>query len=226
MTRATVYRRFPDRIRLLVAAIGAGLDAPPPPPPEPGDIEQMLAVWAHHLARPRLRQLTRRLMTSLHDYRPGRRPPLVRRGLPGRHRDRPSRLYSARPGHTTVGASVTEPGWLDSVPRDRLAIVVADGLLNFLPEHDVRRILSQIVERFPSGEICFNITSPVVRKQREKRPIPLFTKFGIAEQWFPDDPRHVEGFHRRLRLAETGSPGDASHRCARPARPRRHAGHR
>ncbi|GAB3897165.1 hypothetical protein GCM10027612_52910 [Microbispora bryophytorum subsp. camponoti] len=67
VTRATVYRRFPDKIRLLVAAIGAGQDASPPPP-EPVDIEQMLAIWARHLALPRLRKLTRRLMTSLHDY--------------------------------------------------------------------------------------------------------------------------------------------------------------
>lgn len=120
------------------------------------------------------------------------------------------RLYPPRPGHTAVGASVTEPGWLDSVPRDRPAIVVADGLLNFLPEPDVRRILAQIVEHFPSGEIVFNITSPVVRKQREKRPVPAFVKFGISEQWFPGDPRDVEGYHPRLHLAEVGSPGDGS----------------
>lgn len=67
VTRATVYRRFPDKVRLLVAAIGASQDAPPPPP-EPYDIERMLAEWARYLARPRLRQLSRRLMTSLHDY--------------------------------------------------------------------------------------------------------------------------------------------------------------
>ncbi|GAA0402309.1 class I SAM-dependent methyltransferase [Microbispora corallina] len=120
------------------------------------------------------------------------------------------RLYGPWPGHTYVGASVTEPGWLDAIPRDRPAIVVADGLLNFLPEHDVRQVLSRIVEHFPSGEIAFNITSPVVRKQRERRPVPLFTKFGIVEQWFPGDPRDVERFHPRLRLAEVGSLGDAT----------------
>lgn len=67
VTRATVYRRFPDKIQLLVAAIGTSHDAPPPPP-APIDIEQMLSGWAVYLSRPRLRRLSRRLMTSLHDY--------------------------------------------------------------------------------------------------------------------------------------------------------------
>jgi len=67
VTRATIYRRFPDKIRLLIAAIQRGHETPAVPQ-RPVDVEQMLASWAEALSKPRLRRLTRHLMTSLHDY--------------------------------------------------------------------------------------------------------------------------------------------------------------
>jgi AcrR family transcriptional regulator len=70
VTRATVYRRFPDKTRLLVAAIQSGHAEVVEQPEFPTEIsvEHMLAAWAQALAVPRVRRLTRRLMTSLHDH--------------------------------------------------------------------------------------------------------------------------------------------------------------
>lgn len=70
VTRATVYRRFPDKTQLLVAAIrfGHADAAEPAVPPTDISVEQMLAGWSEALALPRVRRLTRRLMTSLHDH--------------------------------------------------------------------------------------------------------------------------------------------------------------
>lgn len=73
VTRATVYRRYPDKTRLLVAAIQFGHAEVAGPrtttePPADISVEQMLAAWAEALAVPRVRRLTRRLMTSLHDH--------------------------------------------------------------------------------------------------------------------------------------------------------------
>jgi len=67
VTRATVYRRFPDKIQLLIAAIHRE-HRTEELPSEPVDVEEMLAWWAEALSKPRLRRLTRRLMSSLHDY--------------------------------------------------------------------------------------------------------------------------------------------------------------
>ncbi|MBB5869151.1 AcrR family transcriptional regulator [Allocatelliglobosispora scoriae] len=66
VTRATVYRRFPDRIALLIAAITAGHEAPAG---VPDDLEfgQLLTLLAEHLSDSRHRRLARRLMTALQD---------------------------------------------------------------------------------------------------------------------------------------------------------------
>jgi O-methyltransferase involved in polyketide biosynthesis len=37
-----------------------------------------------------------------------------------------------------IGADLTDPAWLDGVPGDRPAVIVADGLLAFLTRRDDR----------------------------------------------------------------------------------------
>ncbi|MEV0261293.1 TetR/AcrR family transcriptional regulator [Streptomyces sp. NPDC050617] len=67
VTRATVYRRFPNLTELLVRAIEweyREVDAAPPRRP---DIEAMVADWAGYLSRPRTRRLIRRLYGSVDD---------------------------------------------------------------------------------------------------------------------------------------------------------------
>jgi AcrR family transcriptional regulator len=76
VTRATVYRRFPDKSQLLIAAIHHGYNLPDgrtdlPELAEPRDVEEMLSWWARAIAGPerrRTRRMIRRLMFSLHDH--------------------------------------------------------------------------------------------------------------------------------------------------------------
>ena len=67
VTRATVYRRFPDKTRLLIAAFEAAYGNPSPTP-EIRDVEHLLTGWASVLADPRQRRLLRRLYGSFEDY--------------------------------------------------------------------------------------------------------------------------------------------------------------
>jgi AcrR family transcriptional regulator len=87
VTRATVYRRFPDKTRLLIATVEAAY-GDPPRTPEIRDVAHLLAGWAHVLANPRQRRLLRRLYGAIEDY-----PELARayHDLFGQHRDRARR---------------------------------------------------------------------------------------------------------------------------------------
>jgi AcrR family transcriptional regulator len=87
VTRATVYRRFPDKTRLLIATVEAAY-GDPPRTPKIRDVEHLLAGWAYALANPRHRRLLRRLYGAIEDY-----PELAQayHDLFGRHRDRARR---------------------------------------------------------------------------------------------------------------------------------------
>lgn len=67
VTRATVYRRFPDKTQLLIATIEAAY-GDPPPTPEIRDVEHLLVGWASVLGNPRQRRLLRRLYGAIEDF--------------------------------------------------------------------------------------------------------------------------------------------------------------
>jgi len=92
VTRATVYRRFPDKTRLLIAALEAAY-GDPPPIPEIADVEQLLTGWAGVVADPRQRRLLRRVYGAIEDL-----PELAKayQDLFGRDRDQARRDVFAR----------------------------------------------------------------------------------------------------------------------------------
>lgn len=69
-----------------------------------------------------------------------------------RHQLLPERI-SAR----SVGADLTDPNWLNEIPADRPAMIVADGLAAFLLEDEFASLLNRLANHFPCGEIAFNL---------------------------------------------------------------------
>jgi len=65
-------------------------------------------------------------------------------------------LLPARAHAHTVGADLTDPNWLDAIPTGRPAVIVADGLLAFLTQHDMIALLDRLIDHFPCGEVAFN----------------------------------------------------------------------
>lgn len=100
------------------------------------------------------------------------------------------KLYPAPDGDHLIGSSVTEPGWLDGLPRDRPAMIVAEGLLPYLAEEEVPLLLERLVRHCPSGEIIFDAYSPLGLKLIALQPSIKAT--GAVLHWALDDPTELE----------------------------------
>lgn len=61
-----------------------------------------------------------------------------------------------RPHVHAVAADLTDPDWLDEVPADRPAVIVADGLLPFLTQNNLIALVRRLTGHFPEGELAFN----------------------------------------------------------------------
>lgn len=83
VTRATIYRRFPDKTQLLIAALQAA-HGDPPATPRIDSIEILLTGWSTVLSDPRQRRLLRHLYAAADED-----PQLATtyRDMFGRHRD-------------------------------------------------------------------------------------------------------------------------------------------
>jgi O-methyltransferase involved in polyketide biosynthesis len=128
------------------------------------------------------------------------------------------RLYPERAGYTLIGSSVVEPAWLEQVPADKPAMVVAEGLTMYLREEEVQHLFTAITTRLPSGEAAFDAFSRlgvwVVQRQRSVRAT------GATLHWGIDDPRELEELVPRLRFfAEVPAYDPAhAHRFSLPGR--------
>jgi O-methyltransferase involved in polyketide biosynthesis len=117
-------------------------------------------------------------------------------------------LYPPRAGHTSIGASVDDPTWLADVPSDRPVVAVADTLLMWLTGQQVNHLIRNIVEHFPHGELVVNTYSKVVKQRLDRRPGPVFGRYGATMGWTLEQPQEIERIDRRLCFVEERSQLD------------------
>jgi methyltransferase (TIGR00027 family) len=110
------------------------------------------------------------------------------------------KLYDDRAGYRMIGSSVTDEAWLHEIPTDRPTLMVAEGLLMYLTEPEVRTLLRRLTDRFGSGELLFDTVSPM-----GPRLSKVFTK-GITK-WGIRNARELERWNPRLRFLERSSAG-------------------
>ncbi|KZS80218.1 methyltransferase [Mycobacterium persicum] len=108
------------------------------------------------------------------------------------------RLYDETDNYRMIGSPVTDPGWLQQIPTGRPTLVAAEGLLMYLAEGDVRRLLACLTDRFEHGEMLFDTISPM-----GPRLSKIFTK-GMVK-WGIGDIRDLERWNPRLRFREQAS---------------------
>lgn len=70
-------------------------------------------------------------------------------------------LFPERAGSAAIGSSITERDWIDRIPGDRPAIVVAEGVFPYLSGREVHDVLRRITSCLAGGEIVFDAYSAI-----------------------------------------------------------------
>jgi O-methyltransferase involved in polyketide biosynthesis len=106
------------------------------------------------------------------------------------------RLVPYRVNAHNIGADVTDPDWLNTVPSDRPAVIVADGLMGFLTKEDFVSLLNRLIDHFPSA---FNsYTSFAVWASKH---VPGTSSVaGLLKFPGVDDPKELELWNPKLKL--------------------------
>jgi methyltransferase (TIGR00027 family) len=107
-------------------------------------------------------------------------------------------LYHESERYRMIGSSVTDPQWLDDIPTGRPTLVVAEGLVMYLPESDVRQLLERVTDRFEHRELQFDTLSPFAPWLSK-----VLTK-GIIK-WGIGNARDMETWNPRLHFLEQTS---------------------
>jgi len=112
------------------------------------------------------------------------------------------RFFTDTSRRRMVPASVLSDEWLPIVTNSPGPyFFVTEGVLTYLPEHEVMQTLTRIVARFPGARLALDTYPQRMYEQQHK----LAEKRGIAQwQWACDDPDSLRRLG--LRLDETATP--------------------
>jgi O-methyltransferase involved in polyketide biosynthesis len=109
-------------------------------------------------------------------------------------------LLPPREHYTLIGSSVTDLTWLEHIPRGRPLLMIAEGLVPYLTETDVRRLLTSAVDAFPTGQIQFD-TVPVWAWRTSKWD-PTLRKYDAQFHCGFNDPATLADWHPRLEYVD------------------------
>jgi O-methyltransferase involved in polyketide biosynthesis len=105
------------------------------------------------------------------------------------------RLYDETERYQMIGSSVTDAQWLDQIPTGHPTLVVAEGLLMYVAESEVRQLVARLLGRFARGELQFDTLAALA---------PLMSKVftGGIIKWGIGNARDIEAWNPKLRLVE------------------------
>lgn len=121
------------------------------------------------------------------------------------------KLYDDTDGYRMIASSVTDAHWLDQVPADRPAMIVAEGLLMYLTEAEVGDLLRRLLDRFEHGELLADLEAPWAPRLSK-----VFTK-GIVKSGTRDGREFTE-CNPRLKLVEIAPIVDPAKIPSQPQR--------
>ena len=109
-------------------------------------------------------------------------------------------FYEEINGYHMLASSVTNPIWLEQVEGIGPACIIAEGLLMYLHEEEVRKLFVDLQRRFPSSEISFDAYSRLTARSANNHP--SIRKTGAKIHWGIDDPAQIETWCTGMKLLE------------------------
>ena len=111
------------------------------------------------------------------------------------------RFYADNERYHLSASSVTDLEWVDRVAAaGRPVLAVAEGLLMYMGEADVRRLLLRLQEAFPGCRLIADVFSRLTARSATRHP--SLKQTGASIGWGIDDPREVEGWAQGIHLLE------------------------
>jgi O-methyltransferase involved in polyketide biosynthesis len=113
-------------------------------------------------------------------------------------------LFPERGAYHLIGARLDDLRWLDEVPRDRPGLLIAEGVLHYLSEAEVKALLNAVVAHFPSGQMIFDICNSMIVKRAGSN----VGGTGATYKWGLDDPQDIQQLEPKLELIKEFRPSE------------------
>jgi O-methyltransferase involved in polyketide biosynthesis len=107
-------------------------------------------------------------------------------------------LLPERPDYHLIGAPLEDLRWLDEVAGDRPVLVVAEGVLMYLSEANVKALLNAVTGHFASGQLVFDAVHPWIARRTGSN----VGGTGASYRWGLDEPQDIKRLDPKLELVK------------------------
>ncbi len=110
-------------------------------------------------------------------------------------------LLPVGPREQLIAGSILEPAWIEVIAAEKRPVIfIAEGVLPYLAEADVRGLVVRLSERFSGSALAFDAINRFSIWMHSFHP--AIRKAGVRLQWSVEDGRELEAWSRHLHLAE------------------------
>ncbi len=110
-------------------------------------------------------------------------------------------FYPEHERYHPIASSVTNLDWTNALAAGKQPVLaVAEGLLMYLAEADVKRLFLRLREVFPGCRLIADVFSKMTGRSATKHP--SLKQTGASIGWGIDDPHEVESWAQGTRLLE------------------------
>lgn len=113
-------------------------------------------------------------------------------------------LFPTRDAYQMIGAPLEDLRWLDDVPRNRPGLLIAEGVMHYLSETEVKGLLNAVVAHFPGGQMIFDSCNSMI----VKRAGANVGGTGATYKWGLDDPQDIRKLESKLELIKEFKPSE------------------
>ena len=107
-------------------------------------------------------------------------------------------LFPEQDGYHLIGAPLDDLRWMDELPRDQPGLLIAEGVLHYLSETEVKALLNAVVAHFPSGQMIFDICNSFIVKRAGSN----VGGTGATYKWGLDNPQDIKQLEPKLELVK------------------------
>ncbi len=111
-------------------------------------------------------------------------------------------LFSETEYYKYIASSVTDLGWINSIPVDEKdVLVIAEGLFMYLSKNELKALFIALKSKFSSLTIVFDAYSKLTARSAKNHP--SLKKTGATIKWGVDEPQEIEGYTEGIKHLKT-----------------------
>lgn len=107
-------------------------------------------------------------------------------------------FFEETPTYHMIAKSMFDYSWMNNIPKNHPLLFLAEGVMMYFEEKDIRALFTKIAETFLSAEIAFNTLGKWMARNHKKHPD--VKKYNAPFKWGIDNAQSIEEWKQGFKL--------------------------